>query len=369
MFSFHYNHIGSIVRFLTLTAIVFTFSYCATAVSIKFPQFPEGTKGQKLRSVLDGKKKVAVIAKEPPPAIRRSFDRLGLASELNETMRAAMKTKLQQYGYYTVLDIDSRNERYQELARTQTGITQAQKRLGLELEVDHLIFVNMTAIPRVECKVELITDAVAAAAVALQLALAASGVEVKIDNTTTSRPTGVLYLTVFLEGTIVNVETGKSISHSVQKPVRLANQAGNIQCPSELVAFNQALDLATTEIANVLSPQIITLDIPLESKDNVKIGDKKMINQLLVDGIRWIEAGDVEQAIKSWEEALTYSGGTSKSALWNIAIAHWYSGNMEEAQKYFDLTLKIGGPNFFNSEKRRIYAIFKQEKRRIEEEG
>ncbi len=343
--------------------------YCKATVPIKFPKFPEDTQGKKLRQVLEGKKKVAVIAKELSPSVKRGLDRYGLASEWSETIRAAMKTTLEEYGYYQVVDIDSRNQRYNELARTQTGITKIQKALGQEMAIDHLFYVNMTAVPRVECKIELLKDAVAAATAALQLAMAASGADVKTDNTTISMPTGVLYLTVFVEGTLVNIETGRSISYSVQEPYRLENQVGNTQCPSELVAFNEALKSSTKKISDKLSPKVITVPIPLEEKDKkVEIGDKETINQLLADGIKWIEAGDVEQAVQSWENALEESGGSSKSALWNLAIANWYQGDMEKSQKYFDQIMKQGNSSFMDTTKRKVYAIFKQEKKRLEEE-
>jgi len=341
---------------------------CGATVPIKFPKFPDDT-GKKLRKVLEGKKKVAVIAKELSPAVKRGLDQYGLASEWSETIRAAMKTTLEEYGYYEVVDIDSRNDRYNELARSQTGITRVQKSLGQELNVDHLFYVNMTAVPRVECKIELLKDATAAAAAALQLAMAASGADVKTDNTTISKPTGVLYLTVFVEGNLVNIETGRSISYSVQEPYRLENQVGNPQCPSELVAFNEALKAATRKIADKLSPRVVKVPLPLEDEDDsIQVGDENTINQLLKDGIKWIEAGDVEQAIQSWEAALEESGGTSKAALWNLAAAKWYQGDLEQAQKYFDQAIKLGGTDFLDSSKRKIYAIFKQEKKRIEEE-
>lgn len=342
---------------------------CKTTIPLKFPKFPEDTQGKKLKSVLEGKKKVAVIAKELPPAVQRGLDKRGLASEWKETIRAAMKTTLEEYGYYNVIDVDSRNQRYEELARTQTGLTRNQLNLGQEFAVDHLFFVNMTAVPRVECKIEMLKDLVAATSAALQLAMAASGQNVKTDNTTVSRPTGVLYLTVFVEGTLVNVETGKSISYSVQEPYRLENEVGNTQCPSELVAFNKALEQATKKIADKLSPRVITVPLPLEEEDEkVQAGDQKIINSLLKDGIKWVEAGDVEQAINSWQSALDESGGTSASAYWNLAIAKWYMGDMEQAQKYFDQATQIGGPGFIETSKRKIIALFKQEKKRMEEE-
>lgn len=187
---------------------------CATTIPLKFPKFPEDTQGKKLREVLEGKKKIAVVAKDLSPAVRRGLDQRGLASEWRETIRSAMKTILEEYGYYAVIDIDSRSQRYDELARTQTGLTRKQLVLGQEFAVDHLFFVNMTALPRVECKVENLTDPIAVSMAALQLAMAAkdNNSNVNTRSQPTTKPTGVLYLTIFVEGTLVNVETSKSIA-------------------------------------------------------------------------------------------------------------------------------------------------------------
>ncbi|MFN3604952.1 MAG: tetratricopeptide repeat protein [Leptonema sp. (in: bacteria)] len=355
-------------KFYTIVAYGIFFS-CATTIPLKFPKFPEDTQGKKLRSVLEGKKKVAVIAKELPPAVQRGLDKRGLASEWKETIRAAMKTTLEEYGYYSVIDIDSRNQRYEELARTQTGLTRTQLSLGQEFAVDHLFFVNMTAVPRVECKIEMLIDLIAATSAALQLAMAATGKDTETDSKDITRPTGVLYLTVFVEGTLVNIETGKSISYSVQEPFRLENQVGNTECPSELMAFSKALESSTKKIADKLSPRVVTVPLPLEEDDEtIQAGDKKTINSLLKDGVQWVEAGDVEQAINSWQSALDESGGTSASAFWNLAIAKWYMGDMEQSQKYFEQAGQIGGAKFMDAKKRKIFALFKQEKKRLEEE-
>ncbi len=342
---------------------------CATVMPIRFPKYPDGVLGNKLRGVLDGRKKVAVVAKELPPAVKRGMDRYGNATEMLETIRSAMKTNLEEFGYYVLVDIDSRNNRYNELARTQTGLTTTQLGLGKELAVDHLFFVNMTAVPRVECKIELMNDPAAMAAAALQLAMMASGQDTKVESKDMKKPTGVLYLTVFAEGTLVNVETGKSISYSVQEPYRLESQVGNTNCPSELKAFNEAVKSATKKIALQLSPVVVTVHIPLLEKDKeVKIGNKETINQYLEDGVKWIEAGDVDQAFQSWKMALDNSGGTSASALWNLAIVSWYKGEMDESEKYFNLAIQNGGRGFIDKKKREIFAIFKQEKKRMEEE-
>lgn len=57
---------------------------------------------------------------------------------------------------------------------------------------------------------------------------------------------------------------------------------------------------------------MVTVPITLESNDDtIKVGNYEIINQNLEDGIKWIDAGDIEQAQQSWESALEESGGTS----------------------------------------------------------
>lgn len=349
-------------------SVLFLTAACGPGIPIKFPQFPDGAAGTRLKQTLDGKKRVAVVAKEIPPAIKRSM-RAGLAEEWSDTIRASMKSVLEDYGYYTILDVDSRNARYNELARSQTGLTNYQLAIGQELQVDHLFFVNMTALPRSECKTEMVTDTVAAASAALQLAMAANGRDVKMNNQSTSRPTGVLYLTVFVEGKLVNVETGRSVSTSTTEPFKLQNQAGNPECPSELQAFDGAMKQAAHKIAHKLSPRVYTVKLPIEDDvDDVKGGNKKLVQQYLADGIKWIEAGDMEQAVKSWEMAMEESGGSSSAAFWNLALAKFASGDVDEADQLFQRAFQAGGPGFLDSSKRSTYALFKKEKQRIEEE-
>ncbi len=338
---------------------------CKTTVPIKYPQFPEDLEGSKLRQVLKNKKKIAVVVRDVSSDIKNNLIKYQIYNEWQETVRAAMKTTLEEYGYYIVVDIDSRSQRYNELARSQTGITKNQKALGQELNIDHLFYVSMTAAPRVECKTEMVTTYKQVTT----RVKTKDGIVEKTEMVPTKEIQRILFLTIFLEATLVNIETGRSISSSNQEPYTFAGTIGNPDCPSELVAFNHAINAAVKKIADKLSPKVITISVPLEDKEkSISTENKKLVNQLLENGVKWMESGNVEEAINSWQQALEESGGTSKSAYWNIAVAMWYQGELEKAQKYFDQAMKLGGSDFFDSSKRKIYTIFKQEKKRIEEE-
>lgn len=344
---------------------------CGTSVYIRYPKFPDGEAGSRLRSTLDNKKRVGVIARELPAGMINTLRREGLATEWSETMLATMRTALEDYGYYTLVDVESRKQRYAELANSQAGFSTVQLALGQELQVDHLFFVNMTAIPRVECKIEMVVDKFAAAAAAADAIMAARSNRGNRggNNQPVSKPTGVLYLTVFLEGKLVNIETGRSSSYSTTDPLRAENQPGNTDCPSQLGAFSSALKMSAKKIADRLSPKVQEQRVVLEdSVDEIKGGDKKLIAQYLKDGMKWIDAEDMAEAEKSWQMALDESGGSSASALWNIAVVKFANGNMDEAGRFFERAMSTGGKQWMDNDKRALYALYKKEKKRIEEE-
>ncbi|MBW7858795.1 MAG: hypothetical protein H3C43_11010, partial [Leptonema sp. (in: Bacteria)] len=212
--------------FVLLLGIVLFLTSCGPGIPVKIPQFPQGNEGTRLKAALDGKKRVAVVAKALSPYITRTME-ASMATQWSDTIRAKMKSALEEYGYYTMVDVDSRNARYNELAQSQTGLTSSQLAIGQELQADHLFFVNMTATPKSECKIEMVTDAMAIGKAALQLALATNKNNKGNSSVDTpAQPTGVLYLTVFVEGKLVNIETGRSVSYMNTEPYRLENSAG-----------------------------------------------------------------------------------------------------------------------------------------------
>ncbi|MCB1137191.1 MAG: hypothetical protein KDK23_00485 [Leptospiraceae bacterium] len=345
---------------------LFVLGGCASGIPVKFPQYPAGNQGQQLQRVLDGKRKLAVVARELPPGFSTNLTRLGLASEWQDTIRGSIQSAMQRRGFYSMVDLDSRDRRYQELAHAQSGMTMNQLRIGRELAVESILFVRMTALPRVECKIEEVTDLSTAA---LQLAMAAASKGQNTGEAQYKKPTGVTYLTVFVEATLVNVETGRSISFSNTAPHRLENDVGNTQCPSQLKAFDEAMQMVGTEIAKNLSPEVVTFYIPLaDDTDGLRGGDPDRVSAFLEEGIKWAEEGNFEEAARNWERALDESGGTSASALWNLGAYYWYSGDMDMAQDYFDRALRNAEPGWMD-DKRYVWTLFKKEKERIQKEG
>lgn len=338
---------------------------CAAGIPVQFPRYPSGSTGSRLQSVLKGKKRIAVVARDLSPNISAQLSGSALAGEWQETTRGTVKKAFEGKGFYEIIDLDSRDLRYRELAHAQTGMTRNQLKIGQELAINALLFVQMTAKPRSECKREEVSKL---SAQAMQLAMmAASKGEAGAEPP--KQYAGVTYVTAFVQGTLVNVETGASVSYTSTSPYRLENDAGNLQCPSELTAFDGALQLAAEAIADRLSPEIVTLKIPLADDTDGLVGNTDRVEAYLEEGIKWAEAGDFEQASLSWERALSESGGRSSAALWNLAAYNWYAGDMDMAENYFGRSIRSAEPGWITSGKRFVYKKFKEEKERKLREG
>ncbi|MCE9597322.1 MAG: hypothetical protein K8S54_05075 [Spirochaetia bacterium] len=338
---------------------------CGPGIPVKIPRYPEGTMGDQIKSVMASKRKVGVVGVEPNPTL---MQQIGTDQDWTSTVEGAVSTALTQKGFYTIIDLSSRKQRLKELAYTNTGLTGEQRNIGVELAADGLMFLRMTAPPRKECKTEYVTD-LAGSALKLGLAMAMKDKQ-GAGDAQEKKPTGVLFLTVFVQGTLVNLETGRSVTYAHNKPYKLQNEAGNPQCPSTLDGFSKALDEASAAIADNLSPAIVTVKIPLASDVDDLDGDKKAkVEKYLEEGNKWAEADDFTMAAQSWEKALDSSGGTSASALWNMAAFKWYSGDMDGADKYFKKSFSNGGADWVDAAKRSLWATFRKEKERKEGEG
>ncbi|HMU83161.1 MAG TPA: hypothetical protein PKE49_16340 [Leptospiraceae bacterium] len=338
---------------------------CVPGIPVKIPRYPEGVMGDQLKSVMGAKRKVGVVAASPNPNL---LQQIGYDQDWSATVEGAVTTELTQRGFYTMIDTSSRKQRLRELAYTQTGLTGEQRNIGQELAAEGLLFIRMTAPPLKECKTEYVTDfAATALKLGMKMAMKDSN---GAGDAQEKKPTGVLFLTVFVQGTLTNLETGQSVTYAHSKPYKLQNEAGNQECPSTLDAFGKALQDASAAIADNLSPSIVTVKIPLASDADDLDGDQKAkVTKYLTEGIKWAEADDFQMAAQNWEKALDASGGKSASALWNIAAYKWYSGDMDGAEKYFKRSFSNGGSDWADAAKRSLWATFRKEKDRKESEG
>ncbi len=332
---------------------------CGAKLAITFPRFPPDT-GRQILQLMSGKRKIGVIAMQMP---KNFATEMGIESDWSSTVEGAVTNAFMQKGYYEFVDLAGRKQRLSELAYTQSGMTGEQRTIGQELAVDGLLYIMMTAQPRQECKIENEVSLAGAASTLYNVYAATQGKD-QIRGADASSPTGVLYLTVFVQAKLTNLETGQSLPISINKPFRQANDTGNQECPSSLLAFEGALRQAADEIASKLSPEMITKQVSIE-RDASDLPDpvKDRVKEYLAVGYKWAKNKDYESAAENWTSALNESGGTSVSALWNLAIYKWSTGDMDGAEEMFKRAMKAGGPDFFDDEKSELLSAFKEEKK------
>lgn len=350
----------SVIRRLTFSVLAFALLSCGPSIPIRFPQFPDAT-GDQLRGVIGGQKNVGVIAARPQAG---ALSGLGRGEEdWSDTVEGAVTTEVAKRGFYNIVDVSSRKERLRELAYTQSGMTRDALRIGEELSVNLLLVVRMTRQPRMECKIERLTDYAAAAA---NLMATAAGSNSQPQET--KKDTAVLYMTVFAQGVLTNVETARSVTYANSKPFKLEASVGDTNCPSALAGFDGALQIAASEIADHLSPTVVTVRVPLlEEADEVPDANSKArVEGWLSQGNEWAESANFDEAAKSWRRALNDSDGESVSAMWNLAVYSWYSGDYDEAERYFEKALENGGPSWLNGAKRELISRFREQKRLAE---
>src|SRR5690606_26643284 len=90
------------------TAMSLLMLACSAGIPVQFPRYPAGQQGERLKTVLKGKRRVAVVARELPENIKASFSS-GFAAEWQDTTRGAVKKAFEKKGFYDIVDVDSRN--------------------------------------------------------------------------------------------------------------------------------------------------------------------------------------------------------------------------------------------------------------------
>jgi len=312
---------------------------------MRIPRFPKGPTGEQIKNVMWNERRIGVVVVKPDAAL---FKQIDVERDWLVALDRALKIALKQKGYYTVVDTASQKQRLQELAFANRDLTIEQQTIGHELTADGLIIVRMTALPRRDCNIELVTD------------LAAATTRIERDK----KATGVLSLTLFVQGSLVNLESGQSTTYQFSDPFKLHSKVGNTECPATSDAFPRALDAAANRLADNLSPTMFTWRIPpLEERvDDVAEDKKKIVEKRLREGNIWAEDGDLDMALQQWQKALDVSGGSSASALWNIAVFKWYADDLDAAEKLFRKAFQSGGTEWATTRERHLWADFQKEK-------
>ena len=329
---------------------------CATKIPILVPSFPK-KKGPQLREVLRGQRNIAIFAAKTDPETVKKINS-ETAANWESSIEAAVSQELSELGYYKIIDISNRKKRLKELAYSQSGLTSETLEIGRDLQANAFLSIRLTKTPEAQCKVEDIENYTTKVLVITARSL----ITQRAGNVNTGRPTGILYVSFFVEGRLSNVETGQSVTHFYTQTLRIASEAGTRSCTSIYKAFEHLIPNAGREIARNLSPKFLRLSVPLFSKSqDLPSSLKRKVDIHLKSGLQWAESDNMTDAKKEWDIALKKSKNNSGAAMWNLGVYYWHVGNFEEADEYFE-NLKRKKPHLLDYEKRRVLAIFNREK-------
>ena len=346
------------VQHIFILLMLLSLTHCATTIPVLIPKFPKA-KGHQLRQVLDGQRNVAVLAIKISSEVAKKLDSQS-TNAWNVGIEASVSQNLSELGYYKIIDISSRKERLKELAYTQSGLTEESLEIGRDLQVNNFFLIRLPKPPKIECRIEEVENYATTA-----LAITARAVinPNHAGSVNTGRPTGVLYVSLFIEGRLSNVETGQSVSHFYTKTLRLPSTGGNRACTSSYKALEKLIPIAGRKLAKELSPKFLRLSVSLFSKSQDLSGNmKRIVEKHLIAGVKWAKNNDMEEAHIEWEAALKKSNQTSGGAYWNLAVYHWHTGDFEQADEYFTV-IKRKKWQLLDHKKRRTISLFNKEKR------
>ncbi len=339
------------IYLLSFTVILMGVTSCGKSISI--PVVKKAPPGYS--EVMGNKKRIGIILGnvQSVTGMNQSDYR---ASIETETVNAVQKA-----GYFTIVDIESRKKRLEEIAVSQSGITNEVKNIGQEISADGLLYISATQPPRAECRVisEQIREQVCVATDANKNCLRYAE-RVRIQNT------GKLTVSLGVSGKLVNIETGRSLQHSYNDTTEISSSAGVSNCPSVLEGISKASKAAGKSIAEGVSPVVEEMDIPIyDDPDGVDKALQGNVQEQLKTGLKWADndSKDYTSAADSWKKALQLSNGKSVSANWNLAVYEWSRKNYTEADRYFQTAFRLGGPEYMTSKRRDVYSKFQEERR------
>lgn len=324
-------------------------SYCSTGVKIPVVQkSPPG-----FQEFMRGGRNVGLYVYK---ADKVQFNEIG---DWRSIIHGGVLNALQEYRYFKIVDVSSRETRLKEVAYSQKMGN--LKDISKELSIDALLFIEVPMSPSHECKSNTYTTE-------RQVCRAsdANGKCLRYETRTELNFVKELTYTVFANARLVNLETGQTMQYSNTQPAILKNtsQTPLVECPSLLQGFNSAVQKASYNIADNLSPKMVDMDVPIyDSLDGVDKSSKEDVEKFLTAGRKWLKGDtpNLEMAKTNWEKALSLSGGNSASAYWNLGVYYWSKGDMQQADYNFKKSMDVGGPDWIDSKKREVIAKFQEE--------
>ncbi len=334
---------------------------------------------------MQGGRRVAVVLIRPQQLNLSEF------GDYAATLYGSVRNAIHAYRYLVVVDTESRKQRLEEIAFSRTGLTSEQQSIGKELSADAFLFIEVPAAPQHSCERSQ-TQTQHSRCVKQN----EKGECLETQYYTVTKHYARLKMSVYVQGRLVNVATGRTMSFQATNLgadkamgtdwedswLSLFGRGGAGQfvaestgsppdCPSVLQAFEESTRVAAFVLVKNLSPKVSDMKVVLDEKlTGVPDAAADRVKGFLKRGVKWASAKppNLEEAFRSWKEALDSSSGRSVAALWNLGVVHWTRGEYEDALKLFRRAEQIAGPDYLDGEKGDIFSRFLKEKERVEKE-
>ena len=286
------------------------------------------------------------------------------SGQWSDRLEGSARQAIQEAGYFTLVDLENRKTRLQELSYSQSGMTANMQEIGKEISADGLLYIKINQDPKTECTVEekqvqeqkcIRTDS--------------QGKCLEYSNSWKTVRTGILKVQTGLAGDLVNVETGEFLSYNHSATDSYRNTDGYAACPSVLESIQSSISSAATNLARNLSPIVSHLDVTImDSSDTIEHSRNDEISSLLEAGVKAVEQETplFREAEKNWKEAWSISGQKCPEASWNLGVLAWHDGNMSLATGYFEKAFEAGGMDWKTEDDLlELYSKFQGERERM----
>ncbi|MCE9500079.1 MAG: lipoprotein LipL41 [Leptospira sp.] len=315
-------------------------------IDVEYPVFPKTKEGRQLQKFIGTIRQVGLIVQKPDKGLwQQIFGESSFVDQMPSQVFAAFDKE----GYYKLIDVSKRADIMNEQAFTLSGLTKGQAKLGKLLNAEAFLHIGYQK-PYTECGVESKFDAGAAAAKAISIATGAKG-----DTGPVNKPTGFRAVLIPLDATLINTETGATMKSVVSKPFKHFGDIGITSCPGVLESFGEALEDASNQIKDRLSPKVKTEEIKIFVKDeNPDVAD------LLKEGLEEAsgETPSMKKAFENWKKADAKAKGQSAGALSNMGAYYFSIGDFDNAIKSFEkaMAVKGGDKSYFREMRKKVEA-------------
>lgn len=169
-----------------------------------------------------------------------------------------------------------------------------------------------------------------------------------------------------LTGVLTDVRTGASINKNYNEP--WVDERDGDQCADVWTEYHHSVYFHSLAIATYLSPKVTEMEVDF-SKDVDELEDagfsEAQLESLSADldaGVKDVEGGKLDDAIKKWEGVLNQSGGKSLSAAWNMGMVYWSRWEFKKADLYLSPVKKSGNKEFLSDHGETLDTFYKQKK-------